>query len=66
MIDFQFFETIESLKACSGDNRLYEQFPTLEALHDRVAALPRFAEYYASDRFIRTPTCVPWTKTPMP
>ena len=57
MVDFQFFETVESLKALSEDNRLYEQWPTLEAFRNRVAALPRFAEYLASDRFISGPTC---------
>ena len=67
MVDFQFFETIESLKALSEDNRLYEQYPTLEGFRNRVAALPRFAEYLASDRFVRGPTCpYHFTKTRMP
>ena len=67
MVDFQFFETVESLKALSEDNRLYEQFPTLEGFRNRVAALPRFAEYLASDKFLSGPTCPPnFTKTFMP
>ena len=49
MVDFIFFELIETLNSLSKTDRVYTDFPMLRAYHDRIAALPRIAEYLASD-----------------
>ena len=55
MVDFLLFETIETLKFLSKSDRIFTEFPTLRALHARVAALPGLAEYLASDQHIARP-----------
>jgi glutathione S-transferase len=53
-VDFFIFEQIE-LFAWATKNELLTRYPNLAEFHKRVIALPKFSEYYNSDRFMKSP-----------
>ena len=58
-IDFLMWEVCETINGLTQDTRLFTTHPTLQAHHARVAAIPEFAAYIASDKFTRTPFTPP-------
>ena len=53
-VDFFIFEQIE-LFAWASKNEFLTRFPNLAEFHQRIIALPKFGEYYNSDRFVKRP-----------
>ena len=53
-VDFFVWEQIELFEWFSK-GEFMKQYPKLAAYHARVAALPKFAEYIKSDRFMKRP-----------
>lgn len=53
-VDFYLFEQ-EELCDWLAEGKLFKQFPNLKEHHDRVASLPKFAEYYNSPKFMARP-----------
>ena len=58
-IDFTMWEVCETINGLTQDTRLFTAHPTLQAHHARVAAIPAFAAYVASDKFTKTPFTPP-------
>ena len=58
-IDLLMWEVCETVNGLTQDTRLFTAHPTLQALHARVAAIPEFAAYVASDKFTRSPFTPP-------
>ena len=58
-IDFTMWEVCETINGLTQDTRLFTAHPTLQAHHARVAAIPEFAAYIASDKFTRSPFTPP-------
>ena len=58
-VDFTLWEICESINGLTQDTRLFTAHPTLQAHHARVATIPEFAAYIASDKFFRTPFTPP-------
>ena len=50
-VDFFIFEQIE-LFAWASNNEFLTRFPNLAEFHKRIIGLPKFGEYYSSDRFL--------------
>ena len=53
-VDFYIFEQIEVF-AWITEGEFLTRYPNLAEYHKRIAALPRFSEYYHSDRFVKRP-----------
>ncbi|CDW91671.1 glutathione s-transferase [Stylonychia lemnae] len=53
-VDFQIIETMDLLNFCS-DNRVFETYPDLKALYERICDVPEIKEYMSSDRFVSRP-----------
>ena len=60
--DFIWFETIDTLLALCQDERLFDRFPKAREFRDRMLQLPRFGEFYNSDRCLKAPFFAPMTK----
>ena len=58
-IDFLMWEVCETVNGLCQDTRLFTAHANLQAHHARVAAIPAFAAYVASDKFTRTPFTPP-------
>ena len=54
LVDFFIFEQVELFEWIS-EGEFLTKFPNLADYHKRVAALPKFAEYYNSERFMKRP-----------
>jgi len=65
MTDFVLFELIETLVSLAQSDRVYIDFPTLKAYHDRIAALPTLHAYLISEKHIKTPFFAPFIKVQM-
>lgn len=55
MVDFLFFEAIETVLALCNDKRIFYYYPKLEAYFYRMKALPGLCEYMDSDKFLAEP-----------
>ena len=53
MVDFFLWELLETTMAMCKDKRIYTAHPKLEAFNGRMKALPTFAAFLASDKFIK-------------
>ena len=53
-VDFFIFEQIE-LFAWATSNEFLTRYPNLAEFHKRIIGLPRFGEYYNSERFMKRP-----------
>ena len=53
-VDFFIFEQIE-LFAWASSNEFLTRYPNLAEFHKRIIGLPKFGEYYNSDRFMKRP-----------
>lgn len=53
-VDFFIWEQVEMFEWVT-DGEFLKSFPNFAAYHKRVAALPKFAEYVSSDRFMKAP-----------
>ena len=53
-VDFFLFEQIE-LFAFATEGEVLAKFPNLAAYHKTITSLPKFAEYYKSDKFMVRP-----------
>ena len=53
-VDFFVWEQIELFDWIT-EGEFLRKYPTLAEYHKRVAALPKFAEYYHSDKFMKRP-----------
>ena len=58
-IDMLMWEVCETVNGLCQDTRLFTAHPNLKKHHDRVAAIPKFAAYVASNKFLRTPFTPP-------
>ena len=59
VIDMLMWECCETVNGLCQDPRLYTAHPNLKKNHDKVAAIPKFAAYIASDKFLRSPFTPP-------
>jgi glutathione S-transferase len=53
-VDFFIFEQVE-LFAFATEGEILVKHPNLAAYHKRITALPKFSEYYNSERFFKRP-----------
>ena len=53
-VDFFVFEQIEAFTWIT-EGEFLTRYPVLAEYHKRIAALPKFAEYYKSDKFVSRP-----------
>ena len=53
-VDFFIFEQIE-LFAWASKDEILTRYPNLAEFHKRIIGLPKFGEYYNSDRFMKRP-----------
>ena len=52
-VDFFLYEIINTIHGMdNGSRRVFDTFPTLEAYHGRVKAVPEFAAFLASDKYV--------------
>mmetsp|Transcript_33645 Transcript_33645/g.41210 ORF Transcript_33645/g.41210 Transcript_33645/m.41210 type:complete len:218 (-) Transcript_33645:205-858(-) len=58
-VDFILFELMETCNALAQDDRFNTAYPKLKAHHDRIAAIPKFAAYLASDKHLAGPFAPP-------
>ena len=62
MVDFIFWETIDTLLALTEDRRVFTEYPSLEVFYERMKKLPNFANYLASDECLKAPYFAPACK----
>jgi glutathione S-transferase len=53
-VDFFIFEQVEMF-AWATEGEILTKYPNLAGFHKRIIDLPKFGEYYASERFMRSP-----------
>ena len=58
-VDFMLWEQLETLNRIAQDDRVFTKYENFKNFSDRVKALPKFAEYLASDKFISAPSKPP-------
>ena len=53
-VDFQIIETFALLETAT-DGKVFEVYPDLKALYDRITEVPEIKAYMSSDRFVSRP-----------
>ena len=52
-VDFFLYEMCNFIDGmCEGSRRIFDTFPTLESHYERVKAVPEFAAFLASDKYV--------------